>query len=145
MIYLGGPYTSATLENHKLNIGRLLSYKIWIYIDTDEQDLPVICWPLETAGFDYGQRLTYMPWLHMAMEIAKYCSMAAFVPGWQSSEGSKKEVAMFERLGVPVKLLPRMSLDTIKRVRTELYKMGRHCHYGTWAKAYLKQVENGNA
>lgn len=143
MIYLGGPYTSKTLEEHKLNIGRLLCYKTWIYIDGTE-DMPVVCWPLETAGFDYGERLSQMPWLQWAMNLCERASFAAFVPGWEHSPGCKQELEYFKKAGIPVHLLPHLSVDTAGRIKTELTKMGKYCHYGTWAKAYLKHLWENN-
>lgn len=143
MIYLGGPYSSQTFEEHKLNIGRFMCYKIWIYIDGTE-DMPVVCWPLETSGFDYGERLSQLPWLQWAIQLCGRVTFAAFVPGWERSPGSQQELEYFKKAGIPVRLLPYIGADTAGRIKTELTKMGRYCTYGAWAKAYLKHILENN-
>ena len=141
MIYLGGPYTSSSTQEHWLNIGRLYVYKIWLNLMKPGSS--VICWPLETCGFDYGDRLRRFDWLQKALHIASRCDEGYFVPGAQNSPGSVKEMELFRILERPYRILIPLAEIELTQVKAELAHMEEAgtSFYSGPARYYLNSQE----
>jgi hypothetical protein len=115
MIYLAGPYTSQTRHEHTLNVGRLMTYKI--YLNMLISDEFILCAPLQTAGFDHGvKEISDQDWLAKSQEAMKCCRKVYFTPEWKSSVGCNEELSLADELEMPVSFFGQLSRELQSRI-----------------------------
>ena len=85
LVYISGPYRAPTIWGMKQNIRRAEEYAIkWWSLG-----YAVICPHSNTNFFDGACKDSV--WLEGDLEILSRCDICVMIPGWQTSEGAKKE------------------------------------------------------
>lgn len=99
LIYVAGPYRGSTRDEVELNIasarqiGKLCADKGWY---------PVIP-HTNTGNFEHlAPDLTERFWLEGTLELMRRCDAVVLCPGWEFSSGTRGELEMANRLGIPV-------------------------------------------
>lgn len=136
MIYLGGPYTSHSIEAHQYNIGRLFAYQTWLYHSYPGES--IICYPLMTCGYDTSRlQLDYKFWMGVCLESLEHCSIAYFTPGWRRSSGCTKEIKYCDDNMIPWLELPMLTSQTCEVISALLVDMQNHNPFMEWARTWL--------
>jgi len=96
VLYLAGPYRAPTLRGIINNIRKAEKVAIALW----QAGFAVICPHLNTALFDGV--CDDKVFLEGDLEILKRCDIVVVLPGWEDSEGTRKEIALAEKLGIPI-------------------------------------------
>lgn len=143
-VYLGGPYTSDSLRSHQIHIGRFLAYKVFLEIDQRTYHpktgltFPVICYPLETAGFHVPLRLSRINWLERACKLLENTQYAYFTPGSFQSSGCQIEMDLLSQKLIFWKILPKLDNSQNRMVYSELKQASLFNPLVSWATHYLE-------
>lgn len=109
VIYVAGPYTAYTHYGIQINIARAAetAVKCW------KKGWAVVCPHLNVANFHiyYGKGFTESDIVEGCLELLERCDAVVMLPGWERSEGSKKEHEAAKKLG----LLIFYGLDAVPR------------------------------
>ena len=96
VVYIAGPFRGATPWDVEQNVRRAEA----LALEVARMGAMPLCPHANTRHFD-GQ-LTAEFWLEGTLELLRRCDAVLLVPGWETSSGTKAEVAEAERLGSPV-------------------------------------------
>lgn len=96
VLYLAGPYRAPTLRGIINNIRKAEKVAIALW----QAGFAVICPHLNTQLFDgiCDDNIFIKGYL----EIVKRCDMVVLLPGWEKSEGARKEIALAKQLEIPI-------------------------------------------
>ena len=94
--YVAGPYRAPTVRGIVENIRRAEEAALWLW----RNGYAALCPHLNTALFDGA--CPDEVWLAGGLELLRRCDLVVLVPGWESSEGTRVEVAEAYRLGLPM-------------------------------------------
>ena len=110
MIYLIGPYTSSSLAEHQLNIGRLYAY--YLKLTKEHPGEPIVCYPLMTSGFEQVHTLHNHDWMALCKALIAWTMPDCYIaPGYERSTGSLDEIKYAEQLDLTISYLPRIAHD----------------------------------
>lgn len=137
MIYLGGPYTSKTIDQHRLNVGKFMAYQTYLY-HTMKEHTTIICVPLMTSGYDYTP-ISIQPenWLNICLHAIPYCQIGYFVPGFDRSSGSVAEINKLQQYIIPWYSLDLFDLEEREILRGLLKPMTQYNPIAFWALDWL--------
>jgi len=96
VVYLAGPYRAPTIRGIVNNIRRAEKVAIALW----QAGFAVICPHLNTQLFD--GICDDNVFIEGYLEILKRCDIVIVLPGWENSEGARKEVAFAEKLKIPI-------------------------------------------
>jgi len=133
-IYLAGPYTSRSFEEHKINIGRLLTFYIHCHPMTKQ---PIICPPLESAGFDNSNELSSIDWIQKCLDLVKVADQIWLVPGHLSSHGCQMECKTAEYHGISKEEIKLPTTSEYIDILQVLSKIWSYNPFTTWARDYI--------
>lgn len=96
VVYIAGPFRAPSHWGIVGNVRKAeeLAHKVW------SMGAAAVCPHLNTANFQGS--LPDSVWLEGDLEIMRRCDAVLLVPGWLGSEGTKAEVALARKLGMPV-------------------------------------------
>jgi len=135
LIYLAGPYTSRSFEEHKMNIGRLLTFYIYLQPLTAQ---PIVCPPLESAGFDQGSyQLKGVNWIKKCLDLIKIADEVQLVPGHLASKGCQMERREAKDYGILTEELSMPSSMEISIILESLNKLWAYNPFAPWAREYI--------
>ncbi len=95
VLYIAGPYRSATEWGVEQNIARAEAIALACW----RKGWAVFCPHKNTAHF--GGAADDRVWLQGDLEILSRCDALLAIPGWEKSEGAKRELLFAENLGIP--------------------------------------------
>ena len=95
-IYIAGPYSSAPEENTQ----RAIEYGLELMARGHSPYVPHLTHFMDVAANKRGQPVPYERWLELDNEWLPICDELHRLPG--ESSGSDEEVALAEKLGIPV-------------------------------------------
>jgi len=101
--YICGPYRAPTIHQTVLNIRRAEEAALALW----RMGYAVIC-PHKNSSLLDGA-CDDSVWLEGDLELLRRSDLIVTLPGWEQSEGSRREVVEARKLGIPV-----YSLDEIK-------------------------------
>jgi len=96
VVYVAGPYRARAENDVLRNILRSRQVALWIW-----RHGGVAISPHLNTAFMGGAALDET-WLKGDLEIMRRCDGVVILPGWQSSEGTKAELAEARKIGLPV-------------------------------------------
>lgn len=100
LIYVAGPIRpkdGQTLEGNMIQ-AKDIAYDLW------GKGFAVIC---PHANTDLTVEVDWeMPWLSGDLEMVARCDAVVVCPGWETSDGTKKEIEFAEQRGIPVHYYP---------------------------------------
>ena len=95
VIYIAGPYLAGSAWGIELNIRK--AEALWFKVN--ETGNAAIC--IHTMGRNMQNTLTLEHWLAADMEMLSRCDAMIATEGWESSEGTMKEVDFCFDHGIP--------------------------------------------
>lgn len=103
-LFIIGPYRAPTWDEVHQNIMRAadVACRLW------DAGHVVICPHTNTAHFEMRCQLTDEQWLAGIRRLLGLCQGAVVLPGFSDSSGSIAEIAMAERIGIPLYYWPDM-------------------------------------
>lgn len=121
MIYLAAPYAhlDARVRAHR-------AYRATLYAGALLSSRQPVFSPL-TQGHQIHlrsglvKRMTHDDWLHVDMRILARCDEVhvLMLEGWEQSKGVEKEVALAERIGLPIKYISNENFLSVWRLKNE--------------------------
>lgn len=96
VVYIAGPFRGSSRWQEHKNIlaAEAMAWNVW------DVGAVAICPHLNTCNFQDSQDDEV--WLAGDIEILTRCDAVVVVGDWKSSEGTKREIARAEELGIPV-------------------------------------------
>jgi len=96
LVYVIGPYRAPTIHGivENIRLAEALALQVW------QSGAACICPHKNTALFDGTADDSV--WLQGDLEILRRCDAVICTPDWQRSAGSRDEVALARKLGIPV-------------------------------------------
>jgi hypothetical protein len=96
VVYVAGRFRGKTNWEIQQNVRRAEEVSLRV---AELGGMP-LCPHKNTEHFD--GLLTAEFWLEGTLELMRRCDAVVLVPGWETSEGTKGEIAEANRLGIPV-------------------------------------------
>ena len=109
VVYVAGKYrdTHPYQIQYHIDCAKEVAMQVW------KAGHAAICPHLNSAHFE-GLN-TEQHFIDGTLELMKRCDVVLLVPGWETSEGTKGEIAEAERLGIPVYEDPYWCFEYLKR------------------------------
>jgi len=112
--YVAGPYRG----RDEFEVHDHIANARWAAIELWNKGYAVLCPHTNTANFEhYGRKYAIRDWVWLegGLELLRRCDVLVMLPGWEYSEGSRKEMALAEELGMDI----YFGVDTVPEVEKD--------------------------
>jgi hypothetical protein len=95
LLYVSGVYSNGDID-HNIAEARKISIALW------EARHWVLCPHLNTAHFEIDCKATYEDYVMGDLRMLESCDGIVMIPGWEKSEGARREYQHAENLNIPI-------------------------------------------
>lgn len=114
VIYISGPYRDPRGEYYvrqNIRAAETAALVVW------QHGAVALCPHKNTASFGGAFEIPDETWLHGDLELVRRCDAVWALNGWQMSQGARLEIALAQRLKLPILYTTKDLIAFLKRSR----------------------------